>query len=720
MKQLSVLILAALLVFTFAGCGGGGGSDDAVNESFTISYDGNGHESGTAPASQRSSGDSSQSIQNNTGNLAKAGYLFDGWNTATDGSGKDYAPGSKYKGANLKLYAKWAAIYKVQNMGGSPSPALKAPGSSNLKILGLTEKGKTLTSINIPAAIDGNTIKAIGSGAFQGCSFITELTLPATVTTIEGNAFSGCTGITTIIIPASVDTIGDGAFSGCSNLANLAFQATTPPVLEGDILDGITPVIQVPASAVGEYTTAMSAYGAHIEGSYTVTFDTDGGSEVPDQVVTDGELAVRPSPDPTKADSEFAGWYNGLALFDFDTPITENITLTAHWNLIIKHTVTFNSDGGSPVASQAVRDGHTAAEPTPAPTRAGFNFMGWYNGNTLFDFGTPITGNITLTAHWLKEDFVKVNGGTVSGQVADSKIFIAGRTVNIRDMYVCNHEVTQKEFKQYMKIYVWPDGAWYREEGSQYNEPTGDNYPVFWTSWYSAVIYCNLRSVAEGLTPCYYITIGGKDETDVAKWMALDLDKATLDGEPYQCFNCEDGKYYYNGPQAATGATQSKLNYTGPSDPDGGIRFNTSANGYRLPTEVEWEYIARGGLSYNGMFPEQTTYSGSNDPAGYVAGDGAITAKGFEIKTKAPNTLGIYDMSGNAYEHVWDWWTDNANINASTPDTGPETTPGGGRIKRGGAHNVNIEQSKVYYRLTYSVSGESRNSAGFRVVRNAD
>lgn len=285
-------------------------------------------------------------------------------------------------------------------------------------------------------------------------------------------------------------------------------------------------------------------------------------------------------------------------------------------------------------------------------------------------------------------------------------------------MYVCNHEVTQKEFKQYMKIYVWPDGAWYREEGSQYNEPTGDNYPVFYTTWYSAVIYCNLRSIDEGLTPCYYITIGGKDETDVAKWMALDLDKATLDGQPYQCFNCEDGKYYYNGPQAAAGNSQSKLDYIGPSDPDGGIRFNTSANGYRLPTEVEWKYIARGGLSYNGMFPEQTTYSGSNDYTEVAVGFNK--PKGDEIKTKAPNALGIYDMSGNAFELVWDWWTDNVNITASTPVTGPEIhDPGTGHVKKGGSHNNNYLFSTNSYRI-YRAGGDCNNGAGFRVVRNAD
>ena len=663
-----MVILLALCMALFTSCGGGGGgSDDAVNETFTISYNANGAESGSVPASQNGSTDKSASIQDNTGNLAKAGYLFDGWNTASDGSGKTYTPGTKYTGSNLKLYAKWAAIYKVQDMGISPAPALngvqKASGASNLKILGLTEKGKTLTVIDIPAAIDGNTIKAIGTGAFQGCSFIKALTLPDTVTTIEGNAFSGCTGITSVIIPASVDTIGDGAFSGCSNLTKLAFVTAAPPANMGSgILDGTTADIQVPAGAEGSYSGVPGLAGHSVEGSYTVTFDSDGGSSVATQVVTDGEKAQEPA-DPTRAGYEFAGWYKGAVLFDFNTLITENITLTAHWNQIITYTVTFSSAGGSSVASQQVREGLTATEPTPAPTKAGYDFTGWYKDGNPFNFSTPITENITLVAQWVPAGFVKVKGGTVSGQIADSHIFIAGRTVNIRDMYVCIHEVTQKEFKQYMKLYVWNSdiGAGHSKE-SQFTAGMGDNYPVFWTTWYSAVMYCNLRSVAEGLTPCYYIHINDKDETDVAKWLTALGPNLQRANDDYQCFNCEGGKYYYNGT-STLGNSQTLLNYLGSNDLDGGIRFNTSANGYRLPTEVEWEYIARGGN--NGIPSTQYTYSGSNEPDGYVVGDGHVCV-GDMIKTKLPNALGIYDMSGNAYEWVWDWHIGDVYITSST------------------------------------------------------
>lgn len=198
------------------------------------------------------------------------------------------------------------------------------------------------------------------------------------------------------------------------------------------------------------------------------------------------------------------------------------------------------------------------------------------------------------------------NGGTVSGQIADSNIFVAGRTVTIRDLYVCNHEVTQKEFGTYMKLYY----AGRNDFGYQGYSGTGDNYPVFWTSWYSALIYCNLRSKAEGLTPCYYIEINGQNETDIDKWITIVPEYDPQNAPGQKRLVKDEEKYYWKGAEAGNGAFCSVLDYEGNSDPDGGIQFNKNANGYRLPTEVEWEYIAREGN--NGIPNTQYTYSGSD------------------------------------------------------------------------------------------------------------
>ena len=107
--------------------------------------------------------------------------------------------------------------------------------------------------------------------------------------------------------------------------------------------------------------------------------------------------------DPTKEGFEFNGWYNGETLFNFTTPITANITLTADWLEVF--TVTFDSQGGSAVTAQDVTDGDVATEPTPAPTKADNTFQHWSlteNGEA-YSFATEVTEDITLYAIWLAD-----------------------------------------------------------------------------------------------------------------------------------------------------------------------------------------------------------------------------------------------------------------------------------------------------------------------------
>ncbi len=137
---------------------------------------------------------------------------------------------------------------------------------------------------------------------------------------------------------------------------------------------------------------------------YTVTFDSYGGTPVPPaQEVEYGLTATKPA-DPTLKGYTFAFWYLGedeqnATAYDFDTPVTENITLTAKWN-INKYTVTFDSYGGTPVPpAQEVEYGHTATEPA-APEKTGYTFDGWYLGDEKYDFSAAVEQNITLTAKW--------------------------------------------------------------------------------------------------------------------------------------------------------------------------------------------------------------------------------------------------------------------------------------------------------------------------------
>ena len=147
---------------------------------------------------------------------------------------------------------------------------------------------------------------------------------------------------------------------------------------------------------------------------YSVGFNTNGGSYIADQIVEKGQKVIRPT-DPTKSGYTFAGWYADSALtspFDFNTPITSETTLYAKWTengnstptpvSVEKFMVSFNTNGGSYVASQIVEAGSKANRPTD-PTKSGYTFAGWFADSNLtssFDFNTPINANTTVYAKW--------------------------------------------------------------------------------------------------------------------------------------------------------------------------------------------------------------------------------------------------------------------------------------------------------------------------------
>ena len=265
----------------------------------------------------------------------------------------------------------------------------------------------------------------------------------------------------------------------------------------------------------------------------------------------------------------------------------------------------------------------------------------------------------------IPEGFVEVKGTTITGTeewTPTSEVFVSGRSITIPDMYVCDHEVTRGEFKEVMGTDPSTASA-YDKDG---NELTGDavlNNPVNCVSWYDAIAYCNKLSLKENLTPCYSVS-------GVTDWENLD---------------------YSSIP------TESDTNWDA-------LTYDKEADGYRLPTEAEWEWLARGGENY--------TYAGSNtvgDVAWYKSNTNDTGTR--EVKTKQANGYGLYDMSGNVYEWCYDW---NDTVSSNTADTGASS--GSLRVLRGGSWRSCDSFCQVSYRDYYNPDGRS-GSCGFRVVR---
>lgn len=146
---------------------------------------------------------------------------------------------------------------------------------------------------------------------------------------------------------------------------------------------------------------------------FTVTFDSQGGSNVSTQTVNDGAKIKEPTA-PTKDQSIFVGWYkesNYTNIWKFESDIVvKDITLYAKWQQI-DYIVTFNVNGGNAIDPQGVAAGGCAIKPL-TPIKEGAAFEGWYTDAALtniYDFSTPITKDITLYAKWTEITLTSLN-----------------------------------------------------------------------------------------------------------------------------------------------------------------------------------------------------------------------------------------------------------------------------------------------------------------------
>ena len=614
--------------------------------------------------------------------LSRTGYIFKGWATSSTGSVKYTDMDSVTVSSNITLYAVWKrdTVTVTFNANG----------------------GSFLTSGRMNQIMDKGAATKLMTSSWSG--------LYRTGYSFQGWALSSS---------------GDVIYTDGANVT-LTYNTTLYAVWKPS---DITITFNPNGGTIGAVKTQSMSYNTY---AYLKTAQTLG---------------------LTRAGYQFAGWaetstassasYTDGAYVSFSA----DKTLYAVWTVFrpsnpVERIITFDPNGGTigddtyqciPYNTYV----YLKTAQTLGLTRAGYQFAGWaetstassasYTDGAYVSFSVDktlyavwtvslpsdttsdrttltVTGNIQIgNVEYDKTSFVKVmyTAVTVIGSddnwsnYLDSSApdyykgaFIAGRTVKLSPYYMAQYQVTQQFYEAVMN------------SGTNYDWGQGDTHPAYYVSWYDAITFCNKLSLLMGKEPCY--TVSG-----ITDWAGL----------AYSSIPTSNNSVWN---EAACDITK---------------------NGYRLPTEAEWEFAARSGYPSNVAW--KYAFSGIDVASGnkiyngssYLTTDANLATVGWyssnsgssthPVGDKTANRLGIYDMSGNLCEWCQDWYNatvtsnDSAYIVSGTVTNPLGAASGSDRVLRGGYWNRNAYICCVSYRSSNYPSNRYYN-IGFRPVCSAE